>query len=318
MTKGVEKSHVGIDVSKGMLDVYVLPTKRYARYENTSKGIKGLLEMLVRLPTAEVILEATGGYEKLVRQQLQKAGLYVAVVNPRQVRDFAKAIGQLAKTDRLDAKVLALFMERVGGREYMQRSEENEKLAELTGRRRQLNDMLSMEKHRLSRAGNTKKSIVRLIKVLEAELKKLDDALKERIEKSEEYQEKSTCLRSIKGVGVVVASTLLAELPELGQVGPKQISALVGVCPYVRESGMLRGLRTIWGGRASVRASLYMAALVAIRHNKKIKEYYERLCATGKKKKVALVACMHKLLIIMNAMLKNRQMWQENGELKSV
>lgn len=306
-----EKCYIGIDVSKAILDVYVSPCNKYMQFKNDTKGIHKLTEKLKTFSHASVVMEATGGYEKPVAQSLQKAGFSVSVVNPRPIRDFAKALGKLAKTDRIDAEVIALFAEKMQPQANIIYNETQQKLAGLNARRRQIIDMITMEKNRLDKVGNElKKSIQRIIKALEKELQTINEALEKSIQNDVDYAQKNTLLKSIKGVGSVVSAGIIADLPELGNVSAKQISALAGLAPYNRDSGTLRGKRTIWGGRASVRTTLYMATLVATRHNPQIKSFYERLCNAGKQKKVAIIACMHKLLIIMNAMIKHNEPWQ--------
>lgn len=311
MTIQDEKCYIGIDVSKAILDVYILPCKKYMQFKNDAKGIQKLREKLKSFSQASIVMEATGGYEKPVAQSLQKAGFNVAVVNPRHIRDFAKALGKLAKTDRIDAEVIALFAEKMQPPTNVMYNENQQNLAELNARRRQIIEMITMEKNRLDKASNElKKSIQRIIKALEKELQAINEALEKSIQNDADYAQKNTLLKSIKGVGSVVAVGIIAELPELGNVTAKQISALAGLAPYNRDSGTMRGKRTIWGGRVSVRTTLYMATLVAMKHNPQIKSFYERLCNAGKLKKVAITACMHKLLVIMNAMIKHGESWR--------
>jgi transposase len=260
-----------------------------------------------------VILEATGGFERPVAAASAAAGLPIAVVNPRQARDFARATGRLAKTDRIDAQILARFAQAVRPAPRPVPEEEAQALAEITTlRRRRLVGMLTAENNRLG-AATTKLVRKRLrahVRWLEKELSRTDRDLEEAINESPTWRENEELLRGVPGVGPVVARTLLAELPELGSLPPKQLAALVGVAPLNRDSGAFRGRRAVWGGRATVRAALYMGALVATRHNPQIKEFYERLLGAGKPRKVALVACMRKLPIILNAMLKNRTPWR--------
>jgi len=311
MTIQDEKHHIGIDVSKAILDVYILPCKKYMQFRNEPKDIGKLIKKLQTFSSASVIMEATGGYEKPVAQGLQQAGMNVSVVNPRQIRDFAKSLGKLAKTDRIDAQVIALFSEKIEPRASTVIGKTQQDLSALNARRRQIIDMLIMEKNRLDKTNpRMKKSILRIIKVLEKELESINDELEQVIQTDAEFAKRSVLLRSIKGIGPASAAGILAELPELGNTEAKQISALAGLAPFNRDSGTKRGQRTIWGGRASVRCALYMATLVATRHNPQIREFYTRLCNAGKKKKVALTACMHKLLIIMNAMLKHGETWR--------
>jgi transposase len=311
MTTYNEKCYIGIDVSKVILDVYILPWKKYMQFKNDTKGMQKLSEKLKSFPQASIVMEATGGYEKPVSQSLQKAGLSVAVVNPRPIRDFAKALGKLAKTDRIDAEVIALFAEKIQPKASVIYNENQQQLTQNSARRRQLIDMITMEKNRLDKASKElKKSIQRIIKALEKELEIINETLEKIIQDDSDYSQKNTLLKSIKGVGSVLAAGIIADLPELGTLDAKQISALAGLAPYNRDSGTLRGKRTIWGGRASVRTLLYMPTLTAIRFNAQIKTFYERLCHAGKPKKVAITACMHKLLIIMNAMIKHNETWR--------
>jgi transposase len=310
MTVQNQKCYIGIDVSKKTLDVFISSSKEFIQFENNTVGIKKLFKKSSSFPDALVLMESTGGYEKPAAQALAKENIPVAVINPRQVRDFAKALGKLAKTDRIDAEVIALFAEKMHPEANVICDENQQKLADCNARRSQLIDMITMEKNRLDKASKEmKKSILHIIKLLQTELKKMNDILEEAIQSDSEYTRRDELLQTIKGVGSVVAAGLIADLPELGCLSAKQITALAGLAPLNRDSGTLRGKRTIWGGRASVRRTLYMAALVAMRHNTKIKAFYDRLCAAGKQKKVAIVACMHKMLIIMNAMVKSNQPW---------
>lgn len=305
------KCYIGIDVSKPVLDVFILPINKHMQFNNDSKGINKLIQKLNSFLCVSIVMEATGGYERLASQALQMANFSVAVVNPRQIRDFAKALGKLAKTDLIDAHTIALFAEKMKPTQNVMRSENQQKLTEHNTRRRQLIDMITMEKNRLDKANNEqKKSIKRVLKTLEKELETISESQKELIQAEPAYSQKNQILLSIKGIGSIAAAGIISDLPEIGSLSAKQITALVGLAPYNRDSGSMRGKRTIWGGRASIRSILYMPTLVAIRHNKQIKLFYERLCAAGKKKKVAIIACMHKLLIIMNAMIKNNQPWR--------
>lgn len=310
MTITNERCYVGIDVSKLVLDVFILPKRKYLQFENSVPGIQKLVSTINALPNLLVVMESTGGYEKLVAQTLAKKLIATVVVNPRQIRDFAKALGKLAKTDRIDAQIIAIFAEKMQPKANVACNEKQQKLAEYNARRRQLVDLITVEKNRLDKASKEiQKSIKNIIKSLESELQKINELLEKSIQCDNEYIRKNTLLKTIKGIGNVVAASIIADLPELGTLNAKEISALVGVAPLNRDSGSLRGKRAIWGGRASVRHILYMATLVATRYNSKIKAFYERLCAAGKQKKVALIACMHKLLIIMNAMIKNDRPW---------
>lgn len=306
-----EKSYIGIDISKAFLDVHILPYNKIMQFKNNPKGIQKLIAKLTTFSQPSVVMEATGGYEKPVAQALKKADFSTSVVNPRQIRDFAKALGKLAKTDKIDAQVIALHAMKMQPKPNVSCDEDQQKLAENVARRRQLIDMITMEKNRLDKvSGSIKKSIKRVLKALERELQKSNDAQEKALQDNPQFVQKNELLQSIKGVGSIVAAGIIADLPELGKVSSREITALAGLAPYNRDSGTLRGKRTIWGGRAPVRCALYMAALVAIRHNVQLKAFYERLCNAGKQKKVAIVACMRKLLIVMNSMIKNNQPWR--------
>jgi transposase len=257
-----------------------------------------------------VVLEATGKYERPAAVAVAAAGIAVAVVNPRQARDFAKAAGRLAKTDRIDAQVLARFAGAVGPRPSVLPDEEARVLQDILLRRRQLLEMMVAEKNRLQMASEAvARRIAAHVRWLEKELSRVDRELDEAVRESETWRANEELLRSVPGVGPVLARTLLAELPELGTLPRRRLCALVGVAPFNRDSGAFRGEREVWGGRAPVRAALYMGALVATRYNPVIGEFYERLLAAGKPKKVALVACMRKLLSILNAVMRDRVPW---------
>jgi len=307
---------VGIDVAKAELVVSERPSLAQWSIPNTEAGIRTLTERLeAAAPPALIVLEATGGYEFAVVGSLAAAGFTVAVVNPRQVRDFARATGQLAKTDRLDASLLALFAERVRPTVRPLASDAQADLAAVLARRRQLLEMLVAERNRLGQPRSrqttvVKRSLKQHIAYLERELRITDAELGEQIHASPAWQAQADLLRSVPGVGQVLAVTLVAEVPELGQLTRKTIAKLIGVAPLNRDSGTLRGRRVIGGGRASVRAALYMGALVATRHNAVIRRFYQRLLAAGKPKKLALTACMRKLLTILNAIVKTHTRWQ--------
>lgn len=310
--------NVGIDVSKATLDVAVRPTGQYWPVPHTDAGVHDLVVQLTRLRPSLVVLEATGGLETHLTGALAGAGLAVVVVNPRQVRDFAKATGKLAKTDAIDAHVLAHFAEAVHPTPRPLPDAQTRAIAALMARRRQLVAMLVAEKNRLrSASAPLRRRIQPHIVWLQRELKDLDKDLSDTLRQSPLWREQDQLLQSVPGVGPVLSLTLLAQLPELGTLNRKQIAALVGVAPLNRDSGTLRGKRTVWGGRATVRAALYMGALVATRWNSTLRIFYQRLCDKGKPKKVALTACMHKLLTILNAILKNRTPWQPNHALIS-
>ncbi len=301
---------VGIDVSKERLDVATHPAKETWACANDAPGIASLVERLEALQPAGVVLEATGGLQLPVVAALGVARLPVVVVNPRQVRDFAKATGKLAKTDTLDAGVLARFAAAIRPPVRPLPDAQAQELRALLARRHQVVGMVTAEKNRLGRAlPRVRPGLQRHIAWLKEELAQLDDDLGKSLRASPLWREKEEILRSVLGVGPVLSRTLLAELPELGTLDRRQVAALVGVAPFNRDSGALRGKRTVWGGRAPVRAVLYMATLVATRRNPVIQTFYQRLLSSGKPKKLALVACMRKLLTILNAMLKHRTPW---------
>jgi len=302
---------IGIDVAQARLDIAIRPGSSFSRAHDES-AIVTLVEQLRALRPTLIVLEATGGMEIPLTSALATAGLPVVVVNPRQVRDFAKASGQLAKTDALDAQTLAQFAEVMRPTARPLPDEQTRALAALLTRRRQLVEMLTAEKNRLlSAPPPIRKRLRTHIAWLERELHHTDTDLSAAIRQSPVWREKDELLRSVPGVGPVLTSTLLANLPELGTLTNKQIAALVGVAPLNRDSGTLRGKRTVWGGRAQVRAVLYMSAIVAARFNPVIRAFYQRLQRAGKAKKVALTACMRKLLTILNAMLKHRTPWRD-------
>ena len=311
---------VGIDVAKAELVVATRPAGEHWAVANDEAGGRELAVRLRATAPTLVVLEATGGYELLAVAALAAAGLPVVVVNPRQVRDFAKATGQLAKTDRIDAGVLALFAERVRPEVRPLPNEEAQELDAVLTRRRQLLEMLTAERNRLGQVAGrgrrpVKKSLKAHIAFLERELRVADTDLGAMVRASPAWREKDDLLRSVPGVGPVLSLTLLAELPELGRLSRREVAKLAGVAPLARDSGTLRGHRYVRGGRASVRAVLYMAALVATRRNPVIRAFYERLLAAGKPKKLALVACMRKLLTILNAMARSGVRWEAPNAL---
>ena len=302
---------VGIDVSKDRLDVHLRPSGEALSVPRDAKGLDGV-GRLGSLPVALVVLEATGGFEATVAAALAGAGLPLCVVNPRQIRDFARAMGRLAKTDALDAEVIALFAERVRPQARPLPEPERGHLAELVGRRRQIIEMIGMETNRRGRAvdKHLARGLDRHIAFLERELAEVDGEISQAIKASPAWREAEALLKWVPGIGDVTARTLLAELPELGSVGRHQLAALVGVAPINRDSGLMRGRRAIAGGRTSVRNVLYMAALTAIRRRSPFRAFYDRLTSRGRPKKVALVAVMRKLLTILNAILRDRTPWQ--------
>jgi transposase len=302
---------MGIDVSKLHLDIAVRPTNERFQTENTSEGIAQWVTQIQALRPTLVVLEATGGWEIAVTVALAAAEIAVAVVNPRQVRDFAKFLGRLAKTDKIDAVILARFAEAIQPEPRPLPDEQTQQLKAILVRRRQLIEMLVAEKNRLGLThAMIKPHLQEHIIWLEQEVADIDQDLHQRLRNSPLWREKEDLLRSVKGIGPVTATTLLAELPELGQLNRKQIAALVGVAPFNCDSGNMHGRRAIWGGRACVRNVLYMAALSACRFNPVIRTFYDHLIQAGKLKKVALVACMRKLLTILNAMIRSGKPWQ--------
>ena len=307
-----ESTYVGIDVAKAQVDVAVRPTGQTWTITYDDAGVQELVSQLKTLEPALVLLEATGGLELPMVVALATAALPVVVVNPRQVRDFAKATGTLAKTDTLDAAVLAHFADAIRPDVRPLRDAETQVLASLVARRHQVVAMLVSEKNRLRRAISAVRPRVEAhIAWLEQELEDLDQGLRQTLRQSPLWREKDDLLRTVPGVGEQLSLTLLAYLPELGTLDRRQVAALVGVAPFNRDSGTLRGKRTVWGGRARLRAVLYMGALVASQYNPVIRDFYRRLLAVGKPKKLALTACMRKLLVILNSMPKHRSPWRD-------
>lgn len=301
---------VGIDVAKAELVVAVTPEGQEFTVPNTLEGIEALVQRLHQVQPERIVLENTGGYETLAATTLGAAQLPVALVNPRQIRDFARSMGQLAKTDRLDAGVIAAFAQAVKVPLRPLPDAAARELQAVLSRRRQVVEMLVMERNRLPLAAAPVVPGIRdVIRVLERQLQDLDKDLHQRLRKSPLWQESRDLLQSVPGVGDVTATTVLALLPELGHLNRKAIAKLVGVAPLNRDSGQYRGKRRVWGGRAAIRAALYMAALVGTRYNPVLKAFYQRLVQVGKPKKVALTACIHKLLLILNAVLRTRLPW---------
>jgi transposase len=305
---------VGIDVCKAWLDVHIRPEAKVLRLPNTEAGVQELISQLpVTTEVGRVILEATGGMELTATLALHQAGFPVVVVNPRQSRNFAKAANQLAKTDKVDAKVLAFFGEAMCPEIRPMTAEATRQLNDLVIRRRQIVEMLTAEENRLAAIrGIAREDIEANIKWLKQRLKGLDEQIAQQIKQCDVWTQQQEILSSVPGIGPVVSTTLISSLPELGTLSPKQISSLVGVAPMNCDSGKMRGKRKITGGRGQVRAVLYMAALVATRYNPVIRDFYNRLLQRGKLKKVALTACMHKLLIILNAMVKQKTPWRQD------
>jgi len=303
---------LGVDVSKDWLDVAAEPDGSLQRLSNDTEGFKSVIALARESESERITLEASGGYQTRLVAALLEAGLPVVVVNPRQVREYARATGRLAKTDRIDARILCAFTLAVQPPLRELKDEQAELLSSLIARRRQLIEMRTAEKNRLTLGarGKVRKNLKAHIEWLDRHLRDTDRELRQLIERSPAWQEKEDLLTSVPGVGKTTAQMLIAQLPELGRLTHKQIAALVGVAPFNRDSGTLRGQRTTWGGRDSVRAGLYMATMSAIRANPPIKAFYERLRGRGKPGKVAITACMRKLLTMLNAMLRDHKPWE--------
>jgi transposase len=302
---------VGIDVAKHRLDVAVMPSAQVKSFAHNHEGLQQLADHVRSLRPALIVLEATGGYHRTVLSNLCAEALPAVAVNPRQVRNFAKATGTLAKTDRIDALLIARFAEAVRPEVRPLKDEQAQQLQALITRRRQLIEMLTAEQNRLDTAHPaTQRDLRSHIHILQRRLKRIDDDLGDLIQKTPSWQNKNSLLQSMPGVGPVMARTLLAELPELGSPNRRQIAALVGVAPFNRDSGLFRGRRAIWGGRAHIRAVLYMCARTAARFNPVIRAFYRRLRESGKPFKVAITACMRMILIILNTMIKNNEPWK--------
>jgi transposase len=303
--------YVGIDVAKDHLDIAVRPDGGEWTIPN---DVTSAMELAIRLKEIQpevIVMEATGGYEMIAASELAAAGLPVAVVNPRQVRDFARSTGKLAKTDTLDAQVLAHFGEAIHPEARFLSDEQGQKLQALVTRRRQLTEMIVAEKNRYPKSHKTVQTRIKEhIDWLKNELKDLDEDLKSFIQESSAWCGKDELLQSVPGIGPITSSVLLASLPELGVLDRKKIAALVGVAPFNRDSGKMRGKRSVWGGRAHVRSMLYMATLSATRYNPVIKQFYDRLIQAGKAPKVAITACMRKLLTILNAIIRYVRPWR--------
>ncbi len=316
MTATATPVHVGIDVAKARLDVCVLPTGQTLSVNNDDDGIAQVIALLKQHTVALVLLEATGRYERRVASELLETGFNVAVVNPRQARDFARALGKLAKTDKIDAATLAQFAQLGHARLCEKQPQNRTLLDDLVTRRRQVTQMMAMEKTRqqIPQDKATRAMIVRIIRVLEQQREDLDRRIARLIESDDDWKNKRDLMTSVPGIGQTTASQLVADLPELGKLNRQQIAALVGVAPINRDSGTLRGKRTIFGGRASVRCALYMAAFCAMKFNPVIRRFAERLRAAGKPFKVIVVAAMRKLLTILNVMLKENKPWDANAQ----
>ena len=305
------QSFVGIDVSKDQLDVAILPEGKKLPVARNRQGYQKLLAELPAPGTCLIILEATGGYEREVVAELLDRGHHVAVVNPRQVRDYARALGILAKTDEIDARVLAQFGQHVRPRCLLATAPQMVELQQLVDRRRQLVELRTAETNRLEQSTSkiTRKSIQQVLKTLERQIGHMEAEIARLVESNDDWKRKADVLLSVPGIGDVTTATLLADLPELGQLNREQIAALAGLAPYNHDSGKLKGQRAIWGGRSAIRTVLYMAAVTARRCNPVIKAFAARLAAKGKKFKVLITACMRKLLVILNTLVKNNTPW---------
>ena len=311
MTDNLNKFHIGIDVSKSKLDVSMSNSASILQFSNDQNGLKELTKILPSKKYSLIVLEATGGYEKLAANYLRRKKFKVAVVNAKRVRDFAKASGKLAKTDNIDAMIIMMFGRAFNPLPQPLVSEEEDTRQQSINRRAQLVRIIAMEKQHLEHSSDLiKKSINKHIRFLEKELASLDDSLKEQFNQDPILKDKLARLDEIKGVGFVTAMNVLIHMPELGKLTSKEVSALAGVAPFNKDSGQSKGKREIWGGRAPVRAALYMAVLTARKFNPALKRFYDRLIERGKLKKVAMVACMRKLIIIMNAMLRDGTRWE--------
>jgi transposase len=311
MTNKAYKVYVGVDVSKAKLDVSISNHTSIVTVSNDEDGVKELIKLVFCKKSSLIVLEATGGYETFCANYLRRKKCNVAIVNAKRVRDFAKACGTLAKTDGIDASVIRYFGETFNPIPQALLSEAADKRQATIKRREQLVRMISMEKHHMEHADDgSRKSIQKHIHFLEKELACMEKLLKEQFNQDPILKDKLRKLDAIKGVGVVTAMNVLIYLPELGSLTSKEVSALVGVAPFNKDSGQSKGKREIWGGRASVRAALYMAVLSATKSNVALKIFYERLIARGKLKKVAMVACMRKLIITMNAMIRDGTEWK--------
>lgn len=303
---------VGIDISKDLLDVFVHPSGQSLQVENSQEGLHSLCNVLLAAKADLVVMEASGGYESLAAGMLSNAGLAVAVVNPAQVRSFAHALKQKAKTDQIDAMVIARFAEAVRPRVDALPDQQAQLLGNLITRRRQILQMVVAEQQRLSRAKEARliKSLNRVIKALKKELGEIDGGIDQLVRSSPLWRHKEDLLQSVPGVGKIVARTLMAEMPELGQLDRRQIASLAGLAPFTRQSGKWRGKSFISGGRGSVRAIMFIASMSASRHHPQMKLFYQKLLAAGKPKMVALIAIARRLLILLNAILRDQKPWQ--------
>lgn len=306
---------VGVDIAKDSFDAYFSDTEKWLTTTNDQTGFRQLLGELPAAGSCLVVVEATGGYQRELVAELIAAGHPVAVVNPRQVRDFARGLGILAKTDRIDARVIARFGQQAQPRPTKKLSKNQEELQQLAVRRRQLIDLRTAEKNRLplARSQSVIQSIRDTIKQLQETIQQIEKEINGLVESDDQLQSQATLMQSVPGIGAITAASLLAELPELGQLNRQEIAALAGLAPFNRDSGKFQGRRSIWGGRAAVRKALYMAALTARRCNPVIRAFALRLEAAGKPFKVVITACMRKLLVILNTIVKNNTNWKLNS-----
>jgi transposase len=313
-------TYIGIDVAKEHLDVFFSNTQKHVQVKNSEDGYNQIIKEIDETEHIIAVLEATGGYEKHAAHYLISKGIAVAVVNPRQVRGFAKATGKLAKTDKIDARLIAFFGETMKIKYYLISDEVQSELQEFVRRRKQLIELRQAEKNRKEHATNSVviQSINTVIACFDDQIKELEKSLDDFISKNGTYKEKFKILTSMPGIGKVTACMLLSDMPELGTCSRQQIAMLAGLAPLNRDSGKMKGKRMIWGGRKEPRCVLYMAALVAIRYNKEIKEFADRLLKTGKIWKVVITACMRKVLTILNAMLRNGKEWNEQTDLNKI
>jgi transposase len=310
----VEMKHVGIDVSKRFFDLHILEDNQDMHFEYTPQQVKKCVGYLTRLSVGLVVLESTGGYEIPLASELQAAGLPVTIVNPRRIRDFAKAQGQMAKTDKLDARNIAYFGATLQPPPRKVIDDSQRILKALAARRAQLIKMRIAETNRMEHAFGKEvaRSLKAILRALEKEVERVDQQIKDHIDQQPELKQKVALLKSVPGIGDITARMLVVELPELGQINKKEIAALVGVAPMNRDSGMFKGKRMTGGGRRQVRTRLFMPTLVAIQHNPVIRQYYLKLLEKGKSKMTAVVAAMRKLIVILNTIMKQNRMWEPN------
>jgi transposase len=312
MGKQSSQINVGIDVGKAQLDVYIYERDIHLTAENSAGGIRGLLARLGRYRLTRIVLEATGRYERLLVDGALAKDMPIIIINPLQVRRYAGAVGQFAKTDKIDARIIAEYAAVIQPEVRPHSNQNVRAIKDLLARRRQLLTMSTMEKNRSHIMPKALKvDIQRHIRHLEKQIEKLDKLLDQKIEAESQWRDKRAVMLSMPGIGPAVVNTLLGDLPELGHLTNKQVAALTGVAPYNRDSGSLRGKRRIRGGRHSVRTILFMATLTSVQHNPVIKRFYQRLVSLGKHKKVALTACIRKMVIMLNAMVRDGKMWNE-------